>query len=135
MICDSGTRKRLESVLFVEDEEDIQRVVEMSLERIGNVRVHICGDPLLALGNARETAPDLLLLDYLMPGLDGATLFKRFQADPNLANIPVVFLTAVSAKDEVERLHSLGVAGVLVKPINVRELPSMLFEIWSGLKD
>ena len=135
MISDPGERKRLECVLFVEDEEDIQRIVKMSLERFGGVCVHVLSDPQLALQKAREVAPDLILLDSVMPGLDGHTLFKRLHADPDLARIPVVFLTAGATRDRVENLQALGAAGVLFKPFSVRELPQKLFEIWNALKD
>ena len=135
MISDPGKRKRLECVLCVEDEEDIQRVIKMSLERLGGLCVQICGDPQRALESARKVAPDLILLDVLMPGLDGATLFKQFQANPDFARIPVVFLTASATREKAESLRALGAAGVLFKPFNVRELPQKLFEIWNGLKD
>lgn len=133
-MSDAGKRKRLTSVLCIEDEEDIQRVVKLSLERFGGVTVHVLGDPQLALEKAREIAPDLILLDYLMPRLDGATLFKRLQADPDLARIPVVFLTASAARDQAENLRALGAGGVLFKPFSVHELPQKLLEIWNGLK-
>ncbi len=133
-MSDSAKRKRLECVLCVEDEEDIQYIVKMSLERIGGVSVHVCGDPRFALQKAREVAPELILLDYLMPGIDGATLFGQIQTDPELARIPVVFLTASAGKDQAERLRALGAAGVLFKPFNVHELPQKVFEIWNGLK-
>lgn len=135
MISDASKRKRLERVLFVEDEEDIQRIVKLSLERAGRLVVYLCGDSRLALQKAREIAPDLILLDYLMPGLDGATLFKQIQDDSGLARIPVVFLTASASGVNAEYLRSLGAAGVLFKPFGVRELPQKLLEIWNGLKD
>jgi CheY-like chemotaxis protein len=61
-------------------------------------------------------------------------LVKRLQADPDLARISVVFLTASATRDQAEALRALGTAGVLFKPFNVRELPRKLFEIWNGLK-
>jgi CheY-like chemotaxis protein len=109
--------------------------VKRSLEHFGGIRVHVLGDPQLALAKVRELAPDLVVLDYLMPGLDGVTLFKQLQADPDLARIPVVFLTASAEKDKAESMRALGAAGVLIKPFNVRELPQKLFEIWNALKN
>jgi len=76
----------------------------------------------------------LILLDLKMPTLDGATLFKRLQADPDLAPIPVVFLTAVMTGPEARNLNLLGAAGVLVKPFDVLELPRKLSEIWAALQ-
>jgi CheY-like chemotaxis protein len=134
MVSHAGEHKRLESVLCIEDDEDVQRIVEISLQRIGKIRVHLCADPRLALDRARELAPDLILLDYLMPGLDGAAVLKLLQADPDLVRIPVIFLTASATKANAEMLGSLGAAGVLFKPFNVRELPQKILAIWNGMK-
>ena len=125
--------RQLECVLCIDDEKDIQSIVKISLERLGGIRVHFCTDPLLAMARAREVTPDLILLDFLMPGLDGAALFKRLQADPDLARIPVVFLTAVMKGPEANKLNALGAAGVLFKPFDVQELPRKLSQIWNGL--
>lgn len=135
MVLSEVKRSSLKRVLFVEDEEDIQRVVKLTLERVGHLFVHVCGDSRLALHKAREVAPDLILLDYLMPGLDGAALFKQFQDDAGLARIPVVFLTASATGDNAENLRALGAAGVIFKPFNARELVQKLFAIWDALKD
>ena len=97
------------------------------------IKAHFCADPQDAMARAREVKPDLILLDYLMPRLDGATLFKRLQADADLASIPVVFLTAVMTGPESRNLNQLGAAGVLVKPFDVLGLPRRLSEIWNAL--
>jgi two-component system OmpR family response regulator len=128
-------KSRLKSILCVDDEEDVLSILKISLERIGDTRVHYCVDPLAAVAMAREVKPDLILLDFLMPGLDGATLFRRLQADPDLARIPVVFLTAIMKGPEAKKLEMLGAAGVLFKPFDALELPRKLAEIWAGLED
>ena len=123
----------LKCVLSVDDEEDIQSIIKISLERLGGIQAHFCTDPQLAMARAREVKPDLILLDFVMPRLDGATLFKRLQADADLARIPVVFLTAVMTGPEVRNLNFLGAAGVLIKPFDVLELPRKLSAIWNTL--
>lgn len=123
-------RKRLESVLCVDDEEDIQKIVMASLQRIGGLQVHVCSDPRVAVSKAREIMPDLILLDYFMPGLDGAALFKLLRADAKLAHLPVVFLSASATKASIAALRELGPAGILSKPFGVRELPKQVFDIW-----
>jgi CheY-like chemotaxis protein len=120
-------------VLCVDDEEDVQSIIKISLERLGGIKSHFCTDPRLAMAKAREVKPDLILLDFLMPRLDGATLFRQLQADPDLARIPVVFLTAVMTGPDVRRLNSLGAAGVLTKPFDVLGLPGRLSAIWNAL--
>lgn len=124
--------EKLKCVLCVDDEEDIQSIIRISLERLGGIKSHFCTDPRQAMAMAREVKPDVILLDFLMPGLDGATLFKRLRADPELAAIPVVFLTAVMTGPDARNLHLLGAAGVLIKPFDVLELPRKLSAIWNS---
>jgi CheY-like chemotaxis protein len=133
MAAIQNARKPLRSVLYVEDEEDIQHIVRTSLERIGGMRVHACHDPLRALEMARDTAPDMILLDLRMPSLDGKALLHLLQADPVLARIPVVFLTASATRETAEALQATGAARVLFKPIDMRELPGKLAEVWDSL--
>ncbi len=128
-----GNGRRLESVLTVDDAWDVQRIVKLSLERVGGIRVHACMDAQQAMEMARDIAPDLILLDYVMPEVDGVTLFRRIQADPVLARIPVVFLTASATQRGVEELKTLGAAGIVLKPFSVHELPRQLTEIWERL--
>jgi two-component system OmpR family response regulator len=123
----------LKCVLCVDDEKDFQSIIKISLERLGGIKAHFCTDPQLAMAAAREFNPDLILLDFVMPTLDGATLYKHLQADPDLAHIPVVFLTAVMTGPEARKLDSLGAAGILVKPFDVLGLPRKLSEIWDAL--
>jgi two-component system OmpR family response regulator len=129
---DQGKSRQLKCVLCVDDEVDFQSIIRISLERLGGIKSHFCTDPQQAMARAREVKPDLILLDFVMPELDGATLFKRLQADPDLAAIPVVFLTAVMTGPDARALNMLGAAGVLVKPFDVLELPRKLSEIWNN---
>jgi two-component system, OmpR family, response regulator len=128
-----GKPRQLKRVLCIDDEEDLQSIIRISLERIGGIEAHFCTDPLQGMARAREVRPDLILLDYLMPGLDGVALFRQLQADPDLASIPVVFLTAVMTGPMARNLISLGAAGVLVKPFDVLQLPRKLAAIWNAL--
>jgi len=111
----------LKCVLSIDDEEDIQSIIRISLERLGGIKAHFCSDPRHGLARAREVGPDLILLDLLMPNVDGAALFRSLQADPELSSIPVVFLTAVMSGPAAKNMESLGAAGILVKPFDVAE--------------
>ena len=133
MNAEHDNSRQLKCVLCVDDEVDFQSIIRISLERLGGIKTHFCTDPQNAMARAREVKPDLILLDLLMPGMDGATLFKKLQADPELSRIPVVFLTAVMTGPEARNLNMLGAAGVLTKPFDVLELPRKLSAIWSGL--
>jgi len=130
---DQNQPRHLKCVLCVDDEEDFQSVIRISLERLGGIEAHFCSDPQHAIAQAREVKPDLILLDFMMPVLDGPAVFKLLKADPELARIPVVFLTAVMSGPGVRNLNSLGAAGVLIKPFDVLDLPRKLSGIWDAL--
>ena len=127
--------RQLKCVLCVDDEEDFQSIIRISLERLGGIKAHFCTDPHFAMARAKEIKPDLILLDFMMPGLDGAMVYKNLQDDPELSRIPVVFLTAVMTGPDVRNLNRLGAAGVLTKPFDVLELPRKLAAIWNGLNN
>src|ERR671930_324450 len=81
-------------ISYVEDDEDIQRIVRMSLERIGKMVVDVVSDPTTAISRMNSFKPDLVMLDWMMPVMDGPTLFRKRRKDPTTAELPVVFLTA-----------------------------------------
>jgi CheY-like chemotaxis protein len=111
-------------VLIVDDEAAIRRVARLSLERIGGMEVveAATGDEALRL--AQTERPDAILLDVMMPGKDGPATLEALRADPGTAAIKVVFLTATSVAEELLRLRSLGVAGLLAKPFDPVKLPA-----------
>ncbi|MDH4192113.1 MAG: response regulator, partial [Betaproteobacteria bacterium] len=84
----------LTRICYVEDDEDIQRIVRLSLERIGKMSVEIIGDPRLAIDGIVAFKPDLVMLDWMMPGMDGPTLFRKMREDARTSSLPVIFMTA-----------------------------------------
>ena len=123
----------LKKICYVEDDEDIQRIVRMSLERVGNMQVQIVGDPTTAIDTILEFQPDLVLLDWMMPVIDGPTLFRLIRAREELRALPVVFITAKASQRELDELRKMGAAGVLSKPFSPRDLPEQLRAIWGAL--
>jgi CheY-like chemotaxis protein len=123
----------LNKICYVEDDEDIQRIVRMSLERIGKMRVEIIGDPTAAIDAILAFQPDLVLLDWMMPVIDGPTLFKQMRQRPELRDLPVVFITAKASQRELDELRRMGAAGVLSKPFSPKDLPEQLRTIWRAL--
>ena len=123
----------LNKVCYVEDDEDIQRIVRMSLERLGKMQVEIVGDPTAAIDAILAFKPDLVLLDWMMPVLDGPTLFRLIRAREELRELPVVFITAKASQRELEELRKMGAAGVLSKPFAPKDLPDQLRAIWHAL--
>jgi CheY-like chemotaxis protein len=120
-------------IFYAEDDEDIQRIVRMSLERIGKMTVKIESDPLKAIEGIKEFKPDMVMLDWMMPGMDGPTLFQKMKETPETRNLPVVFITAKASQREQNELHSIGAAGTILKPFSPKDLPGQLREIWAGL--
>jgi CheY-like chemotaxis protein len=123
----------LQRICYVEDDEDIQRIVRMSLERIGHMSVEIVTDPLRAIDVMKAWAPDLVMLDWMMPGMDGPALFRQMKQLPETASLPVVFITAKATQRDMEELAALGAAGTISKPFSPRELPDQLRAIWAKL--
>jgi CheY-like chemotaxis protein len=123
----------LNRVCYVEDDEDIQRIVRMSLEKIGKMTVEVVGDPMVAIERMIAFKPDLVMLDWMMPGMDGPTLYRKMLETPAVKSLPVVFITAKASSRELDELRKLGAAGTISKPFSPRDLPDQLRAIWSAL--
>ena len=120
-------------VLVVDDDEDILEVAQMSLEVVGGWTVTTAGDGQQALDVARREQPDAIVMDAMMPVMDGPTAAVALRADPATAGIPVVLLTASVQPAERAALAELPVAGVLGKPFDPMLLPAELSRLlgWS----
>jgi CheY-like chemotaxis protein len=123
----------LNRICYVEDDEDIQRIVRMSLERVGKMTVAVVSDPTQAMQAITEFKPDLVMLDWMMPVMDGPTLFRQMKLRPDMSALPVVFITAKASSRELDELKSLGAAGTISKPFNPKDLPDQLRAIWANL--
>lgn len=123
----------LNRICYVEDDEDIQRIVRMSLERIGKMTVAVVGDPTKAIDAIIAFKPDLVMLDWMMPVMDGPALFRHMKTRPETSSLPVVFITAKAAQRDLDELASLGAAGTISKPFSPKDLPDQLRAIWRKL--
>ncbi len=123
----------LQRISYVEDDEDIQRIVRMSLERVGKMTVDVVSDSMTAIGRMASFKPDLVMLDWMMPGMDGPTLFRKMKEDPEAAKLPVVFITAKATQRDTDELMALGAAGMISKPFSPKDLPDQLRAIWAKL--
>ena len=123
----------LNRICYVEDDEDIQRIVRMSLERVGKMTVEVVGDPTMAIDAMIAFKPDLVMLDWMMPKLDGVALFRQMQARPETQALPVVFITAKASQRDLDELVKIGAAGTISKPFSPKDLPDQLREIWKKL--
>lgn len=129
------SRHPLQSVLYVDDEPDIREVVELSLALAADLQVQSCGSGEQALKVMPLLRPDMVLLDVMMPGLDGPGTLARMKADPLLASIPVVFLTAKALPAEIQRFLALGAVAIIPKPFDALKLAEHVQAIWNGLPD
>jgi CheY-like chemotaxis protein len=123
----------LNRICYVEDDEDIQRIVRMSLERVGKMTVEIVTDPTLALEAITSFKPDLVMLDWMMPKMDGPAVFRQMKLRPETSGLPVVFITAKAAQRDLDELSKMGAAGTISKPFSPKDLPEQLREIWKKL--
>lgn len=120
----------LKRILYAEDEPDIQAVAKLALEMVGGFEVLICGTGAEALDRVKAYAPELILLDVMMPGMDGPTTLQRLRADPATADIPVIFLTAKVQPTEVAQYQSLGALDVIAKPFDPMTLAAQVRALW-----
>jgi CheY-like chemotaxis protein len=123
----------LNRICYVEDDEDIQKIVRLTLERVGKMTVEVVGDPLQAIDAIKAFKPELVMLDWMMPGMDGPTLFRKMKEVPEVSGLPVVFITAKASQRELDELRALGAAGTISKPFSPRDLPDQLRAIWKSL--
>ena len=109
-------------ILIIDDDADIRSIARLTLSRVGGMDVIEAASGLEGVRKAQEEKPDVILLDMMMPTMDGLETLAALRSQPATAMTPVIFLTAKAVKDEVERMTALGAAGVLIKPFDPRTL-------------
>ena len=122
-------------VLCVEDDDDIRRILRLSLEKIGRMSVELVADPTRAIDSMIASRPQLVMLDWMMPGIDGPALFRKMRENPDTRAMPVVFITAKASQRELAELRALGAAGAISKPFAPKDLPDQLRAIWNALPE
>lgn len=122
---------KLERILLVEDDLDIQMVASMALEDLGGFQVEVCSSGLEALEKTPIFHPQLILLDVMMPDLDGPGTLVALGQLPT-PRPPVVFMTARAQPNEVEEYRQSGAVDVIVKPFDPMRLPETVLEIWQA---
>jgi len=120
----------LKRILYVEDEPDIQTVARLALETLGGFTVAICSSGSEALKRAPDFQPQLVLLDVMMPGMDGPTTLEMLRALPQFACTPAIFMTAKVQPSEVAHYLELGAVDVIPKPFDPMTLSSQVLAIW-----
>lgn len=118
-------------ILYVEDEADIRQVAIFALEE--DYILESCASGQEALDRAVVFRPDLVLLDVMMPGMDGPTTLQKLREIPELREVPVIFLTAKVQPREIEGLKAMGAVDVIAKPFDPMGLVEQIREIWEGI--
>jgi two-component system, OmpR family, response regulator len=124
----------LRRILFVEDDPDIQIVAKMALEAIGGFLVLACGSGSEALSRLGEFGPDLVLLDVMMPGMDGPATMAALRDTPSGRDLPVVFMTSRVQAQEVAAYREMGAADVIAKPFDPMALSEQVRSVWDSLR-
>src|SRR5579871_1531917 len=117
------------SILIIDDEDDIREVAALSLETIAGWEVFVANSGSQGLERAAEHQPDAILLDVMMPGMDGPTTFRELRKNPVTAKIPVLLLTAKVQGPDQRRFADLGVEAVLLKPFDPLTLSAQMEKI------
>ena len=122
--------RELKLVLYVEDDPDIQMVAQMALEVVGGLTLRSCSSGREALDAVASCQPDLILLDVMMPEMDGPSTLAELRKLPVTASTPVVFMTAKVQAAEVSHYRSLGAIGVIAKPFDPMQLAQQVRQLW-----
>lgn len=129
------TATTLTRILYVEDEPDIQAIACLTLEAVGGFTVEACSSGEEAIRKAEFFKPDLVLLDVMMPGMDGPSTLKALREIPALEATPVMFMTAKAQPAEIEYFKSLGAIEVIAKPFDPTKLSQVVRDAWNRAHD
>lgn len=121
--------RKLKKILSIDDDEDIRTIISMALE-IGGYEVRTCSSGEQAVDFSLAFKPDLILLDVMMPGLDGPQTLKKLLSTPETSKIPIVFMTAKSQSFEIVELKQMGAFDAITKPFDPMTLPKLINDIW-----
>ncbi|MBK9201344.1 MAG: response regulator [Candidatus Obscuribacter sp.] len=123
---------QIERIMLIDDDASIRKIAAVTLERVGKWQVKTADGGLSGLAMAAEFKPDVILLDVMMPGMDGPATYKLLKEDPAVTNTPVIFMTAKVQGQELESYSQLGVQGVISKPFNPLTLPAEIEALVNG---
>ncbi|MES2207697.1 MAG: response regulator [Pseudomonadota bacterium] len=120
----------LKKIMCVEDEADIRTITQLALETLGGYTVKMCESGQEALNTVQTFNPDLILMDVMMPGMDGPTTLTRLKSSEATAHIPVIFMTARVQSSDIQQYLSLGAISAIAKPFDPVTLSSEISKIW-----
>jgi CheY-like chemotaxis protein len=121
---------KLSKIVIVEDDPDIQAIARLSLEEVGGYGVEAFDTGAAAVEYARKQKPELVILDVMMPGMDGPATLAELRKLESARDVPVIFMTAKAQGAEAESLRKLGAIGVIPKPFDPMTLAQAVRELW-----
>lgn len=121
---------QLTKILYVEDQQDIQAIAKVALETIAGFTVCVCSNWQEAIEQINAFDPDLLLLDVMMPDMDGPGLLTEIRKIDRFSKVPAIFMTAKVLPSEIESLIELGALGVISKPFDPVNLGKEIQDLW-----
>lgn len=122
--------KELKRILFIDDDKNIRQLSELALRQSGIPDVITCRTYIDAMDVMKKARPDLILLDVMMPDIDGIEALSEIRKKETLKNIPVIFVTAKVKPHEVGHYIHLGAIGVIPKPFDPTKLYRQIIELW-----
>ena len=125
----------LKKILYIEDDKDIAELVSFALSELGGFDLLYCESGIEALEKMNDFEPQLILMDVMMPEMDGPSTLKSIKANNNYQHIPVIFITARVQSHEIEEYYAMGVDDVIVKPFDPISLPVQLSSCWEKAND
>lgn len=124
----------LHRVLYVDDDPDLRALADLALGAVGGLSVSLCGNGEMAVETALRTGAQLVLLDAVMPGMDGPATLAALRAHPDTAALPVLFVTALDGVDDRAALLALGAAGILAKPLDLMTMAVRVRATWDAIR-
>jgi two-component system OmpR family response regulator len=121
----------LSRIMYVDDDPDLRAIAEISLRDLSGFTVELCGGGEEAIRAAPRFKPQIILLDVMMPGMDGIETFKQLRQLPPTAETPIIFVSAKVQSHEVHAYQALGAAGVIPKPFDPLQLGEQARRLWS----
>ena len=123
---------KLEKILYAEDDADIRKIAVLAMEVLGGMTVETCESGVDVVEKALQFLPDLILLDVMMPNVDGPTALGQLRQIQELISIPVIFITAKVMKEEVAEFRELGAVDIIEKPFDPQSLTEQINKIWES---
>lgn len=124
----------LKRVLYVDDDPDLRALADLALGTVGGLCVSLCDRGEMAVETVRRSGVQLVLLDAVMPGMDGPATLAALHAHPETADVPVLFVTALDGADDRAALLSLGAVDIIPKPLDLMAMADQVRAIWNRIR-